>query len=188
MTATSPHHLCPTPLLLPSSPPSTSPQPLWPEGAVITGAVDSVALGFGSLLYWADSLIKHANRIYRTRLNNHSLCSCYVVSDGLSLCLRLFFFFFYKNLIIRYQLVWTCCSTSRWIIFNISLIDFGAAAVYVQQCWSILKGHTSNLVIIPFTLTYLVKFCSDFLRWFHFCLHAWSIIQVISEVCILFNV
>lgn len=35
----------------PSSPPSTSPQPFWPEGGVITGAVDSAALGFGSLLY-----------------------------------------------------------------------------------------------------------------------------------------
>lgn len=74
----------------PSSPPSTSPQPFWPEGGVITGAVDSAALGFGSLLYWADSLIKHANRIYRTRLNNHSPCKCYVVSDGISLCLSLF--------------------------------------------------------------------------------------------------
>lgn len=99
----------------PSSPPSVSPQPLWPEGGVITGAVDSVALGFGSLLYWADSLIKHANRIYRTRLNNRSPCSCYVVSDGLSLCLSFFFFF---NLIIQYQLMWTCCSISRWIKLN----------------------------------------------------------------------
>lgn len=126
----------------PSSPPSTSPQPFWPEGGVITGAVDSAALGFGSLLYWADSLIKHANRIYRTRLNNHSLCKCSVVSDGLSLYSSLF-----KNLIIRYQLMWTRCSISRWIKFNIYLIDF-VETVYVQWCRSLVKGHTSKSVII----------------------------------------
>lgn len=87
-----PPHTPPTLLPAFSSPPSTSPQLSWPVGGVITGAVDSPALGSGSQLYWAHSLIKHANLIYRTRLNNLSRCSCYVVSHGLSFSLRSSFF------------------------------------------------------------------------------------------------
>lgn len=87
----------PHPLLLPPllfSPPDR-------REVLITGAVDSAALGFWFGLYRADSLIKHANRIYRTHLNSHSPCKCRVVSGGLCLCLSPFL----KNLIMRRHLM-----------------------------------------------------------------------------------
>lgn len=57
---------------------SSSSESICPEGSVITGPVDLVALGFQPLLSQAHSLIKHVNRIYQTWFYNYLMRKCRV--------------------------------------------------------------------------------------------------------------
>lgn len=76
---------------------STSSESICPEGRVITGPVDLVALGFQSLLSQPHSLIKQVNPIYQTWFYNYLMCKCRVLSHFFSLSVKL------RNLIKQYQ-------------------------------------------------------------------------------------
>lgn len=77
---------------------STSSESICPEGRVITGPVDSVALGFQSLLSQPHSLIKQVNPIHQTGFYNYLICKCRVLSHFFfSLSVKL------RNLIKKYQ-------------------------------------------------------------------------------------